>query len=270
MSQPKLVDPRDTSGLDVSGLLTSEHRAYLDLLGPRYALFAGASMKKDDDDEDDDDDDDEDEPLELDPDARIKVGNKTMTVADLQRIAAKEKRQGKQAGKSALLRSIGFDSEDDLRAALAKVPKEQKPGGSGGGSDDEEARQRAAEQEREAERSRRKQAAKERSLDLRGALRDAGVAKADLDAGEALLDRLVDSDYDDDDLEDALDQLRDSRAGRGLFDEEEGEEERETPKKRAAKIPAGRPKGRNTPPAPKAGQEGRRRAERRGWIKNDA
>lgn len=264
--KPKLVDPRDTSGLDVRHLLKPDHKAYLDLLGPKFAVFAGASMKKDDDDDegdDDDDDDDDDDHLELDPDDKVKVGNKVMTVADLQRIAAREKRSGKKAGRNALVKQLGFESEDDLAEALKNAPKAKKDDDDDQGDDEARRAREKREQERQEERAR--QRAKERKLDLRGALRDAGVSRADLDAGEALLDRIVDSDYDDDDLEDGIEELKRTRAGKALFDDDDADDKPE--RRQVATLPPGRAKRKNHPDKKPFGSGGLERAKRKGWIK---
>jgi hypothetical protein len=264
-----LVDPRDTTGLDVSHLLTPEHRAHMAGLGRRYAQPSGLFMGPNPDDADDDEDEEEeDEPLELDPSDIVKVGNKTMTVRELQRIAATEKKQGKRAGQSAVLKRLGFDTVEDAEAALAGAkPPVKKKADEGEDDGEEERRQRDRDEERRRERA--AAAAKERKLDLRGALRDAGVSRADLDAGEALLDRLVDADYDEDDLEDAVERLQETRAGKALFADGEDDQDDKPERRTTGKLPAGRPKRRNQPPAKKQGQAGRSRAERKGWIKTD-
>lgn len=269
MSKPKLVDPRDTTGIDVTGLLAPQHRAFLDSLST-LAVRSGMRMGPDDDDDEDGDDDgeDDDEALELEPDTliKIKIGgkDKELTVAELQRIAAKEKREGKKAGQRATLVALGFESIEEAQEALkgAKKPAKKKTGTEDDGDDD-----RATERETAAEARERKAADKERRADLRGALRDAGVPRDDLDDAMALLDRAVDTEYDDDDLEDAVEELKGRRPA--LFGEadDEGDEEDEKPKPKA-KIPSGRGPKRRNQPKRKFGQGGLERAKRDGFIKD--
>jgi hypothetical protein len=264
VSKPKLVDPRDTTGLDVTGLLSPAHRAHLDLLGSRYALFSGWQMKEDDDGEDDDTkgDDEEDDVVQLEPDDLIKVGDKKLTVAQIQGIMAKEKRQGKKAGRQAVLDELGFASVEEAQAALkgATKPKPKK------GEDDDEADTRASERETAAEERERKAKAKERRADIRGALRDHGVSRDDLDDAMALLDRAVDTDYDDDDLEDAVEELKQRRPG--FFGEDDGDDGEGTKPRPKAPIPTGRPKSRNKAPQKTFGAGGLERAKRMGFIKD--
>lgn len=250
--------------IDIADLLSPEHRSYLDGLPSKYAAFRGWELKKtdDDDDEEDDDsdDDDEDGPIELDPDDIIKVGEKEMKVSDLQRIAAKEKREGKKAGQRAVLQALGFESLEDAQAALkgAGKPKAKKTDD----ADDD----RATERETAAEARERKAAERERRADLRGALRDHGVSRGDLDDALALLDRAVDTEYDEDDLEDAVDELKGRRPGLfGSDDSDSDDDERPAPK---AKIPNGRGPQRRNKPKRKFGQGGYERAKRDGFIKD--
>jgi hypothetical protein len=253
--------------LDVRHLLTDEHRAFLASVTSRPAT--GLSMMADDPDDGDDDDPDDDDPLELELTDKIKVGNRTMTVGELQRIAATEKKQGKRSGQTAVLKALGFDTLDDAKAAIARLPKgkteDDKPTG------DDEATRRAEQRELEAAERERKSALKERRADLRGILRDHGVSRDDLDDAQAMLDRLVDDDYDEDDLEDAVETLKTKRAAKPLFEplSDEEQEEREAPRRRAARLPTGGPRERRQkPPAKPFGAGGLERARQKGWVKD--
>lgn len=257
-------------GLSAAALearLTPDHRSFLAGLPARNAMFRGFTMKADDDNDDpDDDNQDDDDVVDLDPDDKVKVGDKVMTVSDLQKIAAREKRQGKKAGQSALLRRFGFDTIEDLEEALQNLPDDDDTGKDSDKKDkdgDEDARNRQKRDQGKEDKLR----LKERKLDLRGALRDAGVPRDDLDAGEALLDRLVDRDYDDDDLDDAIEELQRSRAGKALFASSDADDQ-PAPRRTAAGLPKGKPKGKPRPAGKPFGEKGRERAARRGWIKD--
>lgn len=181
--------------------------------------FGGFQMKDpadpDGDDPDGDDpDDDEDDPDAADPDSTIKVGDRTWKVSQLQTVMAREKRQGKKSGKTELLREVGFESVEDLKAALEAAAPPQPKGTSG---DDEAAKQAQA---REAAAAKREQEAakKARRADLVTALAGAGVTRADIDDAHALLDRAIDTEYDDDDIDAEIESLRQRRPG--LFGED--------------------------------------------------
>lgn len=273
MTRSTLVDPRDTTGLDVSHLLTPEHRAHMAGLGPKYAMFAGVTMKKGDDpdpDDDDNDDDEEDEDEDDDPETEFRTGGKVFKVGDINRLMAREKRQGGRSALNKLAEELGFDSIDDLKAAAekGKAPTKKKRRDDDEDEDDEAA-ERARQRESQATEREKRAAAKERRADLRAALAAEGVSREDMDEAVALLDRRVDDEYDEDDLDDAIDELRETRAGRALFDRDD-EEERPAPRKKAAARPQGRgPRGRQRPRAVEPGAGGRARAKERGWLKDD-
>lgn len=263
------------STVDLYGKLSPEHRAHLDLLGPRYARFGGWTMKDDDGDGDSGDggDDDDDDVVQLEPNELILVGGKKMKVSDLQRIAAREKREGKKAGQTALLKKLGFESLEDLEDALTAdrpAPKDDDQDDKGNGpKPDDEAARRAKRRELDAEKRERTAAIKERRADLRGALRDAGVSRDDLDDAFAMLDRTVDDEYEDDDVEEAVEALQERRPALFGVADDDGTRRPPPPRHVAAGLPAGRPKRRNSGKAPEPGEEGRRRAAARGWIKQD-
>ena len=265
MSLNHTVTAPPPGGVDLSALLTDEHRAFLSGLPGRTAMFRGFTMLGEDDPDPDDEDQDDDDLVELDPEDRVKIGDKVMTVADLQKIAAREKRQGKKAGASALVKRLGYETEEELEAAIAAAGNSApaKPAADAD-ADAEIARKRTQRDQVDAEKQRKK----ERRLDLRGALRDEGVSRDDLDAAEALLDRMVERDYEEDDLPDYVDELRRTRAGKALFDVDD-DDETPTERRTAATIPKGRPKGKPKPPAKPAGAGGLARAQRKGWIKAD-
>jgi len=265
MSQHTLPD---LSAAAIAPMLSPEHRSFLASLQDRTAVFRGFTMKDDGDGDDGNDDDGEDEDfLELDDDDKVKVGDKVMTVAELQRIAAREKRQGKKAGQRSVLARLGYDSVEELEEALQGLGSgdDDAEKDKGKKTDDEDARPRQKRDQGAEDRLR----SKERKLDLRGALRDAGVSRDDLDDGYALLNNLVDRDYDEDDLADAVEQLKATRAGKALFESGEDDTEPKT-KRKAGYTPQGRPKGKPKPPGKPFGAGGVERARRRGWIKDDA
>lgn len=243
--------PVGVSPFDVGTLLIDYHRN----------VCGGWTMKEDDDEDDDDDDDDE-----LDGDTIIKVGDKEIAVKDLQRIMAKEKRQGRSSGTRQTLEALGFDSLDDAKAFIEqhKKPKKKKSGDGGDDEADEKARKR--EEAANARETRAKAA--ERKADLKAALSAEGVSKDDMEDAVALLDRAVDAEYDDDDLDDAVEELRERRPALFGDDDEEGDEENGRKRKPArGRIPSGRP------PKKKAGaksawQRGEELAKKRHGIKD--
>jgi len=266
----KKDQPMSRTIIDLRSLLSDEHRAHLDALGPRYSLMSGFTMKKDDDEdppEDEEDEEEEDDEDDADPESTITLGGKKVKVADAQRIVAREKRQGKRSGINEALKTLGFEGKslDEAKAEIAKLTK-KKPAASQEDETDESGAEALAEERATLARERREAAKKARRADLRGALREEGVAREDLDDAFAILDREVDDEYDEDDLIDAVTTLRDRRPG--LFGEDDGDEA-------AAAAAAARknrgnlPKGRSRKPRPQAqpfGAGGLERARRRGFI----
>lgn len=244
------------------------------LIAYRRAQFGGWTMKDDDDDPDDDGDDDPDDDDDaIDPETIIKVGDKEIAVKDLQSKMAREKRQGRSAGTRETLKALGFDSLDDAKSFVTKH-KGTKPKPAPKSDDDDEdvaaAKQAAADAQRQAEATTREAKAKSRRADLKGALAAAGVPRTDLDDALALLDRTVDAEYDDDDLDDAVEELKGRRPA--LFGSDgEGDDDEDNPKPKArtkAKIPEGRPK--RTKSSKNTGWDrGKARAERRWPTQKD-
>ena len=225
----------------------------------RRAEFGGFNMELEDEDDEDEDDDEG-----LDPNAVVKVGDRTFKVSELQTIMAREKRQGKRSGQRELLTSLGYESADDLKAALEAA----RPAGDGKKSEADEAAARAAVEREEAARKREATAAaKERKAELRGALREHGVDREDLDDVYAMLNSKVPADYDEDDLEEAVEALKKRRPA--LFGEEkdgdEGDEKK--PKTPRAPMPVGGQR-RKTQTTKTFGSAGLERARRKGWVKD--
>jgi hypothetical protein len=268
------------STVDLYELLPEKERLFLDST-IAYRLNSGLLMEDDDDDDDDDDEDDgdDDDPLELGDDDKVKVKfggkEKVLSVAQLKRIGTTEKRQGRKAGRAALLKDLGYESEDDLKEAIARIPAKKKAANKADDDADDDAAEASREEARRAEQARKRRQeeedkARERRFDLRGALRDAGVSRDDLDDAFALLDRKVDDDYDDDELDDAVEEFKASRAGKVFFDDGEDEVDEDgnpikkvAPKKRTAGGRArNTPTRRNAVKGKKPGDEGRARAKR--------
>lgn len=145
---------------------------------------------------------------------------------------------------------------------------DDEDGGKGG---DAETRRKANEADARAAEREAKAAARERRADLRGALRDAGCPRDDLDDALALLDRAVGSDYDDDELDDEVEALKTRRPALfGDDDDPDGDDDsREKKQKRPARgnLPAGRGGRRKAAPA-QFGAAGLDRAKRKGWVKD--
>ena len=170
----------------------------------RRGFSGGMTMVLDEDGNDDGDDPDD----EVDPDATVKVGDKTFKVTQLQTIMAREKRQGARSGQTQLATDLGFESVDALKAALETAAPPAVPAGDAGDAATAEREKAAAAREAAAKAREAAAAKKERRAELRGALRDNGVAKDDLDDAYALLDRAVDADFEEDDLEIAVGELQ--------------------------------------------------------------
>jgi hypothetical protein len=253
--------PADVSVFDLASSIVAARRGFS---GP-----IGMSMKKDDDDPDDledpDGEEDPDPDLIDDPGAKVKIGDRTFEVSQLQKIMAREKRQGVRSGQKKLAEDLGFDSVEDLKAAIeAAGGKVDEP--PAGGSDDaavQEAARKAREREEAATRREAEAAEKARRAELRGILREHGVDKDDLDDVYVLLDRAVDKDYDEDDLEDAVEALKTRRPA--FFDKDGSVEEPPARAARAA-MPTG---GRRRQPRQQQvfGAGGLDRAKRKGWVK---
>lgn len=210
----------------------------------RHGWSGGLQMKDpaDDPDPDDDDpDDDEEEDDDLaDPESTVKVGERTFKVGDLQRIMAREKRQGKKSGAAALAKELGFDSVEGLKTAVAKVTDDDDDDDPDDESDKKAAKRARADADRRAAERERKAAERERRADLRSALAVAGVPKDDLDDAYALLDRQVDGDYDDDELDDAVEELRGRRPALfGTLDEDDDDTTKNTKVRRPPPLPSG-------------------------------
>lgn len=224
----------------------------------RRRQFEGWSMDgTDTPDPDDDDGDDEGDDDEADPESTVKVENRTFKVSELQTVMAREKRQGKKAGRTELLKELGYDSLDALRDALGSGAGED-----GGDAGDDEATRKAAERERQAAEKERNAEQKARRADLRGVLREFGVTRVDLDDAFVLLDRDVDAEYEDDDLEEAVEALKQRRPN--LFESPQGGD---TPPPPKATLPTGG-RRRRTKPEPVFGGAGMARAKRKGWVKD--
>lgn len=254
--------------VDITALLTDEHRAFMAGLPARTALFRGFTMKEDGDDDGDGDGDGDDEHDEADPDSVVTIDGKTFKVSDLQGIMAREKRQGKRAGQKALLTALGVDSVEELKEALAEAGKPAKK--KAASADDDDADKGPSEAEKRAEKREREAAAKERRSDLVTALAAEGVSKADMDDALAILDRQVPSTYDDDDIEEQIEKMLTRRPALFGADEADDTEDKPKPRKRAAVIPPGNQRGKKKATSKPFGQGGIERAKRRGWVKDPA
>lgn len=219
----------------------------------RQGWSGGLLMKEPDPDPDPDPDDpdpDDEDPDAADPESTLKVGDRTFKVSDLQTIMAREKRQGKKAGRSSLVKDLGFDSVEELKAALeaadsgAPPDPDLDPDDKGKTGKDDAATKAAAEATRKAREREAAADARVRRADLRSALTGAGVVKDDLDDAYAMLDRKVDSDYDEDDLDDEVEALKKRRPA--LFGEDPDDDDTEPKPKSRANLPTGTPRRKAT------------------------
>lgn len=230
------INPADLSPFDVADLLVSHRRGW----------SGGLLMKEPDGDPDEDldedpDDDPDEDPDAADPDSTVKVGDRTFKVSELQTIMAREKRQGRKSGRNAVLKELGFDSIEDLKAKLAAAggddPDDNAPA-------DDKAKAAAAQRDREVAERERKAAERERRADLRAALAEAGARGDDLDDAYALLDRKVDREYDEDDLTDEVETLMKRRPA--LFGKDSDDDTDPKPKPRG-NLPTGTPRRKAKP-----------------------
>ena len=193
-------------------------------------------------------------------DALVKIGDKTHKVEDLTRIMANEKRQGKRSGIAEALAELGFDSLEDAKAALeaktTPTPKAPAAPADGGNDDAAAAIAAAAERERKAAEREAKAAAVTRKAELRAALAGTGVPRAALDDAVVLLNAQVPSDYDVDELEDAVVELQ--KRHPAMF------EQKKPPAAPAPTLtlPKGRPGDTGTPKTAVFGADGVARAKR--------
>lgn len=194
-----------------------------------------------------------DDPIDVDPNATIKVGDRTWKVSDLQRIAAEEKRQGKRSGERGVLEALGVDNVDAAKELIAAAKKQREAEE----SEAQRAKREAEEARQTADRERAEAAAERRQSSLERALVRQGVNDDDLDDAVLLLDRGLDKDADADAILDAAKKLKERRAE--LFDGEappsSGSGRRD--------LPPGDKKRKPGTPGRKFGEGGLARAERR-------
>jgi hypothetical protein len=188
--------------------------------------------------------------------------DKTFTQAELNRISAREKREGKSSGQLELAKELGFETVEAMKAAAQKQREAEEAA-----QTEAEKREKAiADRERKAEEREQAAAKRERVVQLKDALRDAGANKADIEDALVLLSTRVKDDDDEDAIVEAVTALKERR--KDMFD---GELEDET-----KRGPRGRQPLPTKPTKPKApagaayGAGGLDMARRRGHIKADS
>lgn len=193
-------------------------------------------------------------------DQLLTFGDKTFEVKELQRMMAAEKRQGKRSGTTELLSRLGYDTVEELEAALSAgtTPKVDPQ------TNDDDAVKAALDavkaKEKAADERSAVAASKARTSDLKGALAALGAKRGSDEYNDALalLDRAVPSEYDDDELDEAAEKLAERRPE--LFGGEKKPET--TPPPRGGGLPGGRPGSRPAPTPAVFGAAGKARAER--------
>lgn len=193
---------------------------YLTGSGKLYPFISGGAESTEPPDDsknvesDDPDDDDADNIVKF-------------TQADLDRVSAREKKQGKRGGIRELMERFGFATVEEAEAFITKMRDVKPPKG----KDDNTARDREVE-ERERKAADREAAAARRELqaDIRSELVSAGAPK-DRDK-LSQLSRMIDvddlgDDPDEDDIADAVAELKETWPK--LFESEDEDEDRRTP-----------------------------------------
>lgn len=174
-----------------------------------------------------------------------------ITQREMQRIAAREKSQGKTAGRRSLVEELGFKDEEELKAVVTdhKAAQDKQL------SDAEKREKEATAAKDQADLRDRRAWEKERKVAVKAALLDAGMAKEEIDDDVISMVKTEDlkpgDDIDDETVTAAVEVLKKRRPR--LFEEpdDEGEPEHESNR-------GGTP-GTKTPPKPR--QKGQKTAE---------
>lgn len=181
---------------------------------------------------------------------------KTFTQEELQRIAAKEKRDGKASGQLELAKELGYETVEAMKAAAQK----QREAEEAAKSEEQKRLDEIARREKAAEEREAKAAERERVALRKDALRDLGAKGEDLEDALSLL-RVAD-DADEETVAEAAEALKERRPE--LFKDEPADPPEK--KKPAAKLPSGRPGERKKPEPAEVGAAGLDRARRKGWV----
>lgn len=204
----------------------------IDSLGRWYPDICGAATDEGDNDNDTDDDN-EDSP-------------KTFTQADLDRLATKQKREGKRAAHRELMERLGFDSIEETE----KFIQEAKDRADSTDQDADKRLKKIEDRERKAEERIQQATRKANEADVMSALIAEGLDRKEARRAARLVELDLDSeDLDEDEILAAVDELREEMPR--LFaqtDETETEKTKErpprgtpdsTPRGRAPKRPEG-------------------------------
>jgi colicin import membrane protein len=187
------------------------------------------------------------------------ANNPTITQAEMGRIAAREKREGRNSGQLELAKELGFETVDAMKAAAQR----QKDAEDAAKTEAQRAIDDAKAEKDASARERAEAAAERRTARMERALIRLGVGDDDLDDAIAMREmRELPADADADAIADAAQKLKDRRAG--LFGGKAADDENEE-RPPAARLPGGKPGKRKEPAKAEVGAAGLARARRKGW-----
>lgn len=227
---------------------------YVDRRGRAHYPIGGAAEETDE----------EREQREADEAAEAAKNERTITQAEMSRIAAREKRDGRNSGQLELAKELGFDSVEDMKAAAQR----QKDAEDAAKSETQREADAAKREKSEAARERAEAAAERRTARMERALIRLGVGDDDLDDAISMREmRELAADADAEAIAEAAEALKARRAE--LFGGKADDEETKTERKPAARLPQGKPGERKKPAAAEVGAAGAERARRKGWLKDE-
>lgn len=210
--------------------------------GTTLPVVSGGDGSDDDEDEDDETDDEDEEDDEEDDDEDRQKSKKSkilkMSQDRLSKITTREHKRGEREGRKAVLKALGFSTLDEAKSALNPDDEDQDKGNKPGSQDDK-AKREVEEAKREAEEA-KKSAQIERRL-----LRTEGFNVKRLDHAVRLLDVKELLEADDDEIDDAIESLREEIPE--LWDSGDGDEE-DDPSKKSRRKPSARKSNPGSPP----------------------
>lgn len=173
---------------------------------------------KDEDDLEDEDDEDQDEEDDEDDEDDEEEDNK-LTQADVDRIVRRAKGKARRMARKEMLKTLGVENIEALQELVSKATKPPAKKKDSEDEDDDEAAQKAEQARKTSERQ-------VKELELTRKIEGVLVDKFDLKFSQAKRIRKlieVDSNADDDEIEDAIEELQDDMPS--LFDQGDEEED---------------------------------------------
>lgn len=185
-------------------------------------------------------DDEGDDETEGDEGSDDKPPAKTFTQKDLDRHATKQQREGKRKAIRELMERFDFASVEEAEAFIEAAREKADKSG----DDDIKRQKRLEDRERKAEEREREATRKANTADIVSFLVSEGLSRAEARRAARLVEVDLDSDeLDDDDIADAVDELKETMPRLfGTVDEEDEEE-----KPRTRRTPDSTPRGKKPP-----------------------